>query len=174
MMSQTCTICRHERRDAIDRALLDGESFRSISRRTGTSTTALHRHKGQHIPRMLVLSKAAGDELHAGTLTERIRAINRETLEILREARASRNPVIALAAISRVERQIELEARLSVETGKERENLPDCSHYTTEQLYFEREVLQEARAKIEARYVGRKAPAGLLEAGDGTVAEIGG
>jgi hypothetical protein len=55
-------------------------------------------------------------------------------LEILRESRASRNPVIALATISRIERQIELDARLLVETDKERENVPDYSHYTMEQL----------------------------------------
>ena len=69
-MPQTCTICRHERRNEIDQALLDCESLRNIARRTGTSTTALHRHKTQHIPRSLVLAKETVEELQAGTLFE--------------------------------------------------------------------------------------------------------
>jgi hypothetical protein len=42
------------------------------------------------------------------------------TEEILREVGCAKNHVIALAAISRIERQIELEARLSAEMGKEK------------------------------------------------------
>ena len=111
-MPQTCTICRHTRRDEIDRALLDGESFRNISRRTGTSTTALHRHKTQHIPKSLALAKETADEMQAGTLFDRLRSVCRVTPEILREARGAKNHIIALQAIGRIERQLELEARL--------------------------------------------------------------
>lgn len=81
-MPQTCTICRHERRDEIDRALLDGEPFRNIAKRTGTSTTALHRHKTQHIPKSLVLAKETTEEVQAGTLFDRLRFVGRVTQEI--------------------------------------------------------------------------------------------
>jgi len=43
---------------------------------------------------------------------ERLKNLNRETASILAEARASGNQVIALQAIARAERQLELEARL--------------------------------------------------------------
>src|ERR1044072_7276019 len=52
------------------------------------------------------------DELQANTLWERLRSLNRETVAILAEARESHNHAIALQAIARVERQVELEARL--------------------------------------------------------------
>src|ERR1035438_8262721 len=111
-MSRTCTICRHPKRGEIDQSLLAGEPFRKIAHRSGTSSTALFRHNSQHVPKSLLLAKAAGEETQAGTLYERLKAVNRETLDILREARASNNLVIALAAISRVEKQLELEAKL--------------------------------------------------------------
>lgn len=47
-MMRTCSICTHEERDAIEKALLAGDSLRRIAERFGTSSTALHRHK-QHI-----------------------------------------------------------------------------------------------------------------------------
>ena len=45
-------------------------------------------------------------------LLERLRAINRETTGILQAARESQNHGIALHAIARAEKQLELEARL--------------------------------------------------------------
>ena len=62
--------------------------------------------------RWLLKAKQAVDELQADTLWERLKSINPETAAILAEARESRNHVIALQAIARVERQVELEARL--------------------------------------------------------------
>ena len=111
-MSQLCTICRHEEREEIDQALLGGEPLRTLAARTGTSSTALHRHRRSHIAAELVHAKHVAEELHAETLWDRLKTVNRETAAILAEARESRNHVIALAAISRVEKQVELEARL--------------------------------------------------------------
>jgi len=60
----------------------------------------------------MVNSKRVADEVSADTLWERLKNLNRETSAILAEARASGNQVIALQAIARAERQLELEARL--------------------------------------------------------------
>jgi hypothetical protein len=169
-MPQICTICRHEKRDDIDRALLDGESFRNIARRTATSATALCRHKTQHIPRSLALAKETAEEIQAGTLFERLRSVGRVTEEILREARGAKNHTIALQAIGRIERQLELEARLlgelddsaRVAIGIQVSSVPDLSHLTTEQLFEEQQILRETLEKIEA--VRRKHEPGLIEA----------
>ena len=111
-MPRTCTVCTHADKSEIDRALLDGQPLRDIAGRFGTSRSALLRHKQTDIPATLAKAKQAEEEVQAETLFERLRAINRETAEILREARESSSPSIALAAINRVERQLELEARL--------------------------------------------------------------
>ena len=72
----------------------------------------IFRHKSNDIPATLAKAKQAEDEVRAETLYDRLKAINRETAEILAEARESNSLSIALAAINRVERQLELEARL--------------------------------------------------------------
>jgi hypothetical protein len=50
--------------------------------------------------------------VRAETLFERLKGLNRETAAILAEARAAQNNVIALQAVARAEKQLELEARL--------------------------------------------------------------
>jgi len=113
-MPQVCTICRHASRDEIDQALIAGESFRNIAKRYGTSATALFRHRSRDLPTALVKAKDASETVRADTLLERLKALNTETLTILREARATgtRDNELALKAIARAERQLELEARL--------------------------------------------------------------
>ena len=107
-MSQVCSICRHQQRTEIDQALLAGEPFRGLAQRTGTSATALYRHRKDHIAATLVKAKQAADQVQAENIWERLGTINRETAAILADARESQNHVIALQAIARVERQVEL------------------------------------------------------------------
>lgn len=111
-MPQICTVCRHQKRSEIDEALLQGEPYRLIAARTGTSTGALARHKHGHIPLALATAKQTNDLEYAGTIFERLKSINRETVAILHEARAAETPAIALMAVGRIEKQLELEARL--------------------------------------------------------------
>src|SRR5690242_17043730 len=54
-MSRTCSICSHQNRPEIEGALLAGESFRGVSKRFGTSPTALFRHKTDHLQRPVTL-----------------------------------------------------------------------------------------------------------------------
>jgi hypothetical protein len=49
---------------------------------------------------------------HALDIAKQLRAINAVSLSILDEARRSNNPTIALKAIDRVQRQIELQAKI--------------------------------------------------------------
>jgi hypothetical protein len=66
-MPQTCTICNHQERDAIERALLGAEPYRHIAARTGTSTGALQRHK-DHLPKQLAKTHEAQELVRAGSL----------------------------------------------------------------------------------------------------------
>ncbi len=52
-MPRVCSICAHTETEAIDRALVDGGSFRSIASRFGVSTMALQRHKNSHLSQLL-------------------------------------------------------------------------------------------------------------------------
>jgi hypothetical protein len=103
------------------------------------------------------------------------------TQEILRETRSTKNHVIALQAIGRIERQLELEGRLlgelddsaRVALGIQVSSGPDLSHLTPEQLFEEQRILREARERIEALRAGTSAPL-MLEAAVGTVVEMTG
>jgi hypothetical protein len=110
---RTCTVCTHPERAAIDQALVAGEATRKIMARYGTfSHTSLQRHQAHHLPDALVKARDADDVGHALDIGKQLRAINAVSLNILDEARRSNNPAIALKAIDRVQRQIELQAKL--------------------------------------------------------------
>jgi len=111
-MPPTCTICRHEKRQEIDQALLEGTPFRNIAKRYGTSTTALFRHRKTDIPDSLMKAKEVEEVRDADTLLDRLKSLSSETRGILKEARETKNHAIALNAIGRAEKLMELEARL--------------------------------------------------------------
>ena len=64
-MPRTCTLCNHPRREVIDRALLDGESFRHIAARFDISTGALQRHKADHLRPSLLKAYQAKENARA-------------------------------------------------------------------------------------------------------------
>lgn len=110
-MPQTCTICRHKERDAIDLALLEGQPLRDIARQFNVSRAALDRHK-DHLPGQLVKAHEAAEIASAGTLLDRLRQLNDETRAILAETREIKNHDLSLKALARLEKQLELEAKL--------------------------------------------------------------
>ena len=113
-MPRTCTICNHLQRVALETALLDGTSLRDIAGQFGTGKSAIARHRDGCLAVTLSHATQARAVVNGETLLSRLQAINAEALEILRESRqkATKNNDLALKAIARVEKQIELEAKL--------------------------------------------------------------
>lgn len=71
-MPRTCTICRHPQHEAVDKALVAGEPFRNIALRFGTSSTALYRHKGEHLPELVAHGQRRA-QAHAAALQTQVR-----------------------------------------------------------------------------------------------------
>ncbi len=117
-MPRTCTICTHEQRPEIDSALLAEEAYRHIAARFGTSTGALQRHR-EHLPKQLVKAQEQEDVRQAIDVVKQLKAINGATLAILKEARADKNGELALKAVDRIQRQLELQAKLLGELQQE-------------------------------------------------------
>ena len=111
-MPRTCTICTHPELEAIDGALVAGVPFRNIAERYGKSATALFRHKSDHLPAVLVTGQAVREEAHALDVVKQLRDINAATLAILEDARDTHQSALALKAVDRVQKQIELQAKL--------------------------------------------------------------
>jgi hypothetical protein len=113
-MPRTCTICKHGNREAINADLVGAESLRKIAGRWSVSKTALLRHKADHLPAAVVKAVAVEEEISGGKLLDRLKALHRETILILQEARGAgtKDNQLALKAVARVEKQLELEGRL--------------------------------------------------------------
>ena len=111
-MPRRCTICDHADRDAIDSALMENESLRTIADHWSVSKTALLRHKADHLPAHLAKAKRAEETTQADSLLGQLLSLNRETLAILKQARDGKDNELALKAITRAEKQIELQAKL--------------------------------------------------------------
>jgi len=57
-MPRSCTVCAHDAREAIDRALAGGESVSGVATRYGLSWDAVKRHGVVHLPKAVVVAQA--------------------------------------------------------------------------------------------------------------------
>lgn len=105
-------ICHHPERAEIDSALVHGEPLRNIARRSGTTASALCRHRQQHLPLDLVASKRGEELLRADHLVGEIEALIAQGQEILATAEQKGDSRTALLAIREVRRTYELLAKL--------------------------------------------------------------
>lgn len=112
-MPRLCTVCAHPDKAAINTALAGGASARETSAKfRETSEDALTRHRAAHIPAAMVKAQEAEDVRQAIDVVKQLKAINGASLAILSEARQMRDGELALKAIDRIHRQVELRAKL--------------------------------------------------------------
>jgi hypothetical protein len=111
-MPRACTICGHAARTRIDKALAGGASNRSIASLYDVSEAAVRRHRGNHLPARVARAQEAEDVREALDVIKQLKAINAASLHILKEAREQGKQGTALAAIDRIHKQIELQAKL--------------------------------------------------------------
>lgn len=111
-MPQTCSICTSPQRAEIEKALVGGEPLRDIAGRCPVSRSALHRHKQDHLPGHLVKAHEEESIGQAIDVVRQLKAINGACLEILQSSRADKKHSISLKAVDRIQKQIELQARL--------------------------------------------------------------
>ncbi len=115
-MARACSICTHAARAEIDRALVAGEaSNRRIAARYNTSERAMRDHKTNHLAARMRKASERRDDADLRTAIDvvtQLRAINSAALTILATARASGDGDLALKAIDRIQKQIELQAKL--------------------------------------------------------------
>jgi len=110
-MPRTCTICKHADREAINAALIEGQAYRNVSVRFGTSVASLQRHKAEHMP--VALAKArevreANDISFADDLFAQLKALRNKAVKILNTAEAAGDLRTALLALREARATIEL------------------------------------------------------------------
>ncbi len=112
MAGRPCSVCQHPDRPAVDQALVNHRPFRAIARQFGLSKDAVLRHHDDDLPATLAKAQEAEDVAHAIDVLGQLRAINAATLQVLADARTVGDGDLALKAVDRVQRQIELQAKL--------------------------------------------------------------
>jgi len=112
-MPQTCQVCRHPKRAAIEEALLRCTPLRKIAEQFSTSAYAVHRH-GKHIARLLANSaeRKAREASKTETLLDRVETLLRECRQIATAARRDKAWGAATSALREVRSCVELLARL--------------------------------------------------------------
>jgi len=112
-MTRVCTVCAHQERHSIDTALATGAAtFRNIAERWGLSTTAVFRHRAEHLPAALVKAAGAEEVRQALDVLQQLKFINAAALTVLRDAKTAGDGDLMLKAVDRVHRQVELQAKL--------------------------------------------------------------
>jgi len=113
-MSRTCTICTlpADERQAIDTALIGGESARSVASRYVTNgrplgRMAVQRHK-EHLPATLVKAEAVKEATHADDLVEQLKQLRGKAISLLLAAERSGDLRTALAGVREARATIEL------------------------------------------------------------------
>jgi len=109
-----CSVCNDPRALDVNEALvLQRQSLRAIAGQFGISKETLRRHR-EHLPDLLVRASRDTKLFERTNLIDRLEEITTETRAILRETREGDEPDnhLALKAIARLEKQLELEAEI--------------------------------------------------------------
>lgn len=161
-MPRVCTVCTHPDRPAIDMMLVNGKPYRDIAGRFNVSKGALERHRAEHLPATMIKAAEAEDVAHAIDVVKQLKAINAASLAVLSDARKAGDGELALKAVDRVQRQIELQAKLLGDL----DDRPQITLVTAPQWLVVRstllQVLQaypEARVAVAASLVALETPA---------------
>ena len=111
-----CSICSSPHRDAVDRALIDGQmSMREIAARWGFSRAAVQRHHANHLPAALVRAKDIKEEIRADGLLGQVKSLRDRADAILKRAETSGDAGTALRAIRELRGVLDLYGKVAGE-----------------------------------------------------------
>ncbi len=114
-MPKKCQICKNERREDIEKALLGRESFSEVADRYGVSKRSLRHHKENHLPKLLAKAQDLYETGSAGSLLEKLDFLRRKALFILEAAELSGDLRTALAGIREARGCLDLLAKITGE-----------------------------------------------------------
>ena len=92
-MPQTCTVCKHPERAAIEVAVVQGHSYRYMALHFQVGAMAVYRHRENCMPEEIAKSQEAREAAFAPNVAEQLHAINAQSLALLKEARTALNRI---------------------------------------------------------------------------------
>jgi hypothetical protein len=110
---RSCTVCAHAKREAIDKALVEGVSAAEIAGRYRTvGERAVRRHRSNHLPAKLVMAEKAAEVAEADSLLDQVKDLQGRAYSILDKAEEAGELKTALSAIREARGNLELLAKL--------------------------------------------------------------
>jgi hypothetical protein len=108
-MSQRCTVCHHEQRADIDRALVRGHaSNRSIAAQHALSEASVRRHKDAHLPDLLLLARRDDEATRELDIAVLVRSLVADAHRIREKAERAGDYRAALQGVRELVRLVEL------------------------------------------------------------------
>ena len=99
---RTCTVCRHEQRVEIDRAILGGESKSRLAAKYRTSPDAVERHARAHVGKALVRAAARKGERFEESLLAKVERLEVDARRLGEKAEDEGDLRAALMAVDKL------------------------------------------------------------------------
>ena len=165
MGGMTCSVCTHEARQAVDHALVTGDSNRVIASQYGLSQAAVGRHSQNHLPTTLVKAAEAQDEAHGSRLLNQTQGLVDEALASMERSKSAGKEKDVLGGIREARHSLELTGRI---TGELRDNNRDAAPDTAIDAIIK---LASALSEAELRKRAAEEDLGLTIEVEGHVVE---
>jgi hypothetical protein len=117
-MPRVCTVCSHEERRAIDKAIANGGANRRTAARYGLTENSIRRHKAEHLSKALVKAAEARVEAGAENILGQLVALIGDCRQIGDSALSAGKHGPAVQALKAVTSNLELIARLTGQLGE--------------------------------------------------------
>ena len=116
-MPRQCSICTHAESEAINQALVAGESAPKIAAKYRVSDDAITRHRA-HLPATLAQAQEAKETALADDLLAQVKALRNKSISILQKAEEAGDLRTALLGIREARSCIELLAEMEGEINR--------------------------------------------------------
>jgi len=110
-----CKVCRHPKRDEIDRDLLSGHPLKSVAVKYGIPYSALGRHRRLHLSKHLFEAMQRFDEKRGIKLVDMVAALVKKADELLSKAEKKKDLRVALLGLRELRGSLELFGRATGE-----------------------------------------------------------
>jgi hypothetical protein len=124
-LSRKCSICVHKKRNDIEKLLVEGAlSFRHIASQYGVNYRSLQRHKENgHIEEALIKAHDVEKIVYGEDLLGKILHLQKETLQVLEEAKKYKKHVTVLNAVGKASGLIEIQEKLAGQLHEKQINI---------------------------------------------------
>ena len=127
MGGNNCSVCKSEAKEAVDRALVAGESNRVIASQYGLSQAAVGRHSQNHLSATLVAAAEAQGLAHGANLLDRVNGLVDKAMASVERAEAKGDERAVQGGIREARHSLELTGRITGELRERRDAAPDTA-----------------------------------------------